>query len=52
MDEDGFIAEDSCWECIVWENGIDADAHNAVEFASEALARMYIQFNGWTEQVL
>ena len=52
MDEDGCVSTDECWECIIYENGANPDEHQVVEFASEALARMFITQNCWKEQVL
>lgn len=52
MDEDGHITTDECWECVIYENGRNANEHHVIEFASEALARMFISMNEWKEQVL
>jgi hypothetical protein len=51
MDENGFYVTDECWECCIYENGADANEHDAVEFGNEFMARMFIDQNGWKEQV-
>lgn len=52
LDEDGCPQYDECWECCIWENEDNPQDHKIVEFASEFLARLYIQSNNWAEQVL
>jgi hypothetical protein len=52
LDEDGRPVYDECWECTIWENGNDANAHKTYEFASFDLAEMFINQNAWKEQVL
>lgn len=52
MDENGHIQVDECWACAIYENDGDMDKHAYVEFGNEILARMFIEQNGWKEQVL
>ena len=52
IDEDGVAVYDECWEVIIWENGEDANEHNVIEFGNEFMARLFIDQNGWKEQVL
>jgi hypothetical protein len=53
LDADGDIDYDECWECIIYKNdSSNYNEHKIVEFGSESLARMFIQMNNWTLQVL
>ena len=53
IDEDGWAVDDECWEVTIWENGhVNPNEHKTIEFGSETLARMYVDMNGWKEQVL
>lgn len=52
MDEDDHVLIEEHWECIVYENGDNPDIHDCHSFASETMARMFIDNNGWKEQVL
>lgn len=52
MDEDGRMHEDECWSCSIYENTTDYHQHAYVEFSHETMARLFIEQNGWKEQVL
>jgi hypothetical protein len=53
LDEDGCSVDDECWEVVIWENtSVKPDEHRTIEFGSEMMARMFIEQNGWKEQVL
>lgn len=52
LDDDGVMYEQEIWEVAIWENGTNPDECKTIEFGNETLARMFVDQNGWKEQVL
>ena len=52
LDEDGCAVYDEIWEVTIFpKKGVPSEGEH-IDFACEALVRMFITENGWKEQVL
>lgn len=51
IDEDGCAVYDECWEVTIYGRKETPSQGQFVDFASEVLLQMFIDQNGWKEQV-
>lgn len=52
IDEDGYAVYDEAWEVSIYSRKAVPSEGQYLDFASEVVAMLFINENGWKEQVL